>query len=173
MLQFAFQLLLQVQLDSQYVLEGAPGLPRARPIARRQEHLDHHLQHLDFVGVHQWIEVAAQMRRRNMSCPMAPLQFEPAWNPQGKMTMSGDVPLVLRDIINSVLGPELQAEWDDDCLNLEIINFETWNETAWMMNNQAYGRRCQQQSLGATTAAEPCPNGGTVTRTAADSGSPC
>ena len=46
---------------------------------------------------------------------------------------------------------------DDECLNLEINNFETWNETAWMMNNQACGRRCQQQSLGATTAAELCP----------------
>ena len=62
------------------------------------------------MGDYQWIEVAAQMRRRNLSRRVARVQYEPAWNPQGKMTMSGDMPLVLLDIINSVLGPELRAE---------------------------------------------------------------
>ena len=35
------------------------GYPRARPIARGQEHLCHQLKRLDFAGVHQWVEVTA------------------------------------------------------------------------------------------------------------------
>ena len=38
--------------------------------------------------------------------------------------MSGDMPQVLHDVINSVLGPELRAEWEDECLNLEIAGFD-------------------------------------------------
>ena len=34
------------------------------------------------------------------------------------------MPLVLIDIVNSVLGPELRAEWDDECPNLQINSFE-------------------------------------------------
>ena len=98
--------------------------PRARTIARGQEYLDHQLQHLDFARVHQWIEVAAQVRKRNFSHRIAPDQYEPAWHPPGKMTMSGDMPLVLLDVVISVLGPQLRAEWYEECLNLEISNFE-------------------------------------------------
>ena len=96
------------------------------PIAQGQEYLDHQLQHLDFARVQQWIEVATQVRRRNVSRRKAPVQYEPAWHPQGKMTMSGDMPLVLLDEVNSVLGPEFRVEWYEDCLNLEIGNFEGW-----------------------------------------------
>ena len=32
---------------------------------------------------------------RNRSHRMAPVQNEPAWHPQGRMTMSGDMPLML------------------------------------------------------------------------------
>ena len=54
-----------------------------------------------------------------------PVQYEPAWHPQGRMTMSGDLPLVLLDIVNSVLGTKLRAaESDDECLNIEIRNFQ-------------------------------------------------
>ena len=84
MLQFATQLYFQVHPDSQSALEESPGLPRARPIARRQEHLDDQLQHLDFVGDYQWVEVAAQMRPRSLSRRMAPVQYEPAGSRKGK-----------------------------------------------------------------------------------------
>ena len=46
--------------------------PRARPMARGQEHLDHQLQHLDFARVPQCIEVAAQMQDRSLSRRMTP-----------------------------------------------------------------------------------------------------
>ena len=89
--------------------------------------LDHQLQYLDFVRVHQWIEMAAQVRKRNFSHRKAPVQYEPAWYPQGKMTMSGDMPLVLLDVVLFVLGPGLRAEWDEECLNLEVSDFKKWN----------------------------------------------
>ena len=44
------------------------------------------------------------------------------------MTMSGDKPLTLLDIVNQVLGAEMRAEWDDECLHLEVTNFETWKK---------------------------------------------
>ena len=56
------------------------GYPRARPIARGQEHLYHQLQYLDFARVQQWIEDAAQVRERNLSRRMDPVHYEPAWN---------------------------------------------------------------------------------------------
>ena len=55
---------------------------------------------------------------------MAPLQYEPAWRPQGRMTMSGDMPLALLDMVNQVLGEEMRVEWDEECLDLEVSNFE-------------------------------------------------
>ena len=42
------------------------------------------------------------------------------------MTMSDDMPLVLLDEVNSVLGEESHAEWEEECLNLEVFNFEVW-----------------------------------------------
>ena len=102
------------------------GYPRARPVALCQEHLDHQLQHLDIARVPQWIDVAAQMRDHNLSRRLAPLKYEPAWLPQGGLTMSGDIPLTVLDMVNSFLGEELRAEWDEECLNLQVCNFEVW-----------------------------------------------
>ena len=104
------------------------GYPRARPIARGQELLNHQLRHTDCANVPQWISVAAQVRDRNLSRLMAPIQYEPVWRPQGRMTMSGDMPLTLLDIVNQVLGAEIRAEWDDECLHLEVTNFEIWKK---------------------------------------------
>ena len=44
------------------------------------------------------------------------------------MTMSGDMPLTLLDIVNQVLGAEMRAEWDEECLNLEVSNFDVWKQ---------------------------------------------
>ena len=66
------------------------------------------------------------MRKRNLARRMVPVQHEPAWHPQAKMTMFCDMPLVLMDVVNSVLGPQLRAEWHEKCLNLEISSFEVW-----------------------------------------------
>ena len=57
---------------------------------------------------------------------MAPLQYEPAWRPQGRVTMSGDMPLPLLNMVNQALGAEMRAEWDKECLNLDVNNFEVW-----------------------------------------------
>ena len=59
---------------------------------------------------------------------MAPVQYEPVWRPQGRMTMSGDMPLTLLDTVNQVLGAEMRAEWDDECLHLEVSNFDMWKK---------------------------------------------
>ena len=55
------------------------------------------------------------------------------------MTMSGDMSIVQHDEINSVLGPEARAEWEDQCLKLEITSFpkwkracELWNQPGWI-----------------------------------------
>ena len=42
------------------------------------------------------------------------------------MTMSGDMSIVLHDKINSVLGSEARAEWEEHCLELEIASFPKW-----------------------------------------------
>ena len=39
------------------------------------------MRHLDIARVHQWIEMAAQVRQRNLSRRMAQMQYEPAWHP--------------------------------------------------------------------------------------------
>ena len=116
------------------------GYPRARPIARCQELLNHQLRHTDYANVPQWISVAAQVRDRNLSRRMAPIQYEPVWRPQGRMTMSGDMPLTLLDFVNQVLG----AEWDDECLHLEVTNFELckkactlWKQSGWVSKRVA------------------------------------
>ena len=47
--------------------------------------------------------------------------------------MSEDMPLPLLDMVNQVLGAEMRAEWDEECLNLEVSNFEVWKQacTLW------------------------------------------
>ena len=102
------------------------GYPRARPIGRGKVLLDYQLRHLDFANVPKWISVAVQIRDRNLSRRMAPLQHEPAWRPQGRMTMSGDMPLPQLDMVNQVLDAEMCAEWDEECLNREVSNFKVW-----------------------------------------------
>ena len=55
------------------------------------------------------------------------------------MTMSGDMSIVLHDEINSVLGPQARAKWEEHCLELEIASFprwkracELWNQPGWI-----------------------------------------
>ena len=76
-----------IQAPNRYWKEPV-GYPRARPIGHGKELLDHQLRHLDIANVPKWINVAAQIHDRNQSRRMAPLQYEPAWRPQGRMTMS-------------------------------------------------------------------------------------
>ena len=102
------------------------GYPRARPTARGKEYLDHQLRYLDCANVPRWISVEEQIRDSDLSRRMAPLQFEPAWRPQGRMTLSGDMPLSLLGLVNQVLGEEMRAECDEECPNLEVRNFEMW-----------------------------------------------
>ena len=116
-----------IQVPNRYWKEPV-GYPRARPIGRGKELLDHQLRHLDVANVPIWIHVAALVRDRNLSRRMATLQYEPAWRPQGRMTLSGDMPLSLLDIVNHVLGAEMRAEWDEECLNLEVSNFDVWKQ---------------------------------------------
>ena len=42
--------------------------------------------------------------------------------------MSGNMPLSLLDIVNQVLGAEMRAEWDEECLNREVSNFDIWKQ---------------------------------------------
>ena len=86
------------------------------------------VRHTDYANVPQWIRVAAQVHDRNLFRRMAPIQYEPVWRPQGRMTMSEEMPLTLLDIVNQVLGAEMRAEWDDECLHLEVTNFEMWKK---------------------------------------------
>ena len=55
------------------------------------------------------------------------------------MTMSGDMSIVLRNEINSVLGPQAHGEWEEYCSELEIASFpkwksacELWNQPGWI-----------------------------------------
>ena len=72
--------------------------------------------------------MAALVRDRKLSRRMAPLQYEPAWRPKGRMTMSEDMPLSLLDMVSPVLGAEMRSEWDEECLNLEVRNFDIWKQ---------------------------------------------
>ena len=58
--------------------------------------------------------------------------------------MSGDMPLSLLDTVNQVLGAEMRAEWDEECLYLEVSNFDIWkqacalwNQTGWVSKRVA------------------------------------
>ena len=88
--------------------------------------------------------MAAQIRDRILSRRMAPLQYEPALRQQGCMTLPGDMPLPLLDIVNQVLGAEMRAEWNEECLNLEVSNFNMlkqactlWKRTGWVSKRVA------------------------------------
>ena len=108
--------------------------PRARPVGRSPEFLNHQLQYIDLARVPGWIEAAAQLRQRNLRCRNTPFAQKPAWQSQGKMTMSGDMPLIMHDVINSVLGPQARAEWDDHCQQLEITSFPRWKRACELWN---------------------------------------
>ena len=115
------------------------GWPRAKPVGRAPETLNRQIQHLELAQVPGWTEGAAQIRQRNLRCRLTPFPRKSVWRPQGKMTMSGDMSIVLHDEINSVLGSEARAEWEGRCLELEIANFpkwkracELWNQPGWI-----------------------------------------
>ena len=104
---------------------------------------DHQLQHLD-LRVPGWIESETQGRQRNLKCCIAPSKRDPVWQPEGKMTTSGDMQLVMHDIINTVLGSEARAEWEEQCLEIEIDSFpnwkracELWNQANWVSKRVA------------------------------------
>ena len=118
--------------------------PRTRHVGRAPDCLEHNLQHLDLVLVPGWIESAAQVRHRNLKCRIAPFKRDPVWQPEGKMTMSGDMQLVMHDVVNTVLGPEARAEWEELCLEIEIASFphwkracELWNQANWVSKRVA------------------------------------
>ena len=115
------------------------GWPRAKPVSRAPETLTRQIQHLELAQIPGWIEGAAQIRQRNLRCRITPFPRKSVWRPQGKMTMSGDMSIVLHDEINSVIGSEARAEWEGRCLELEIANFpkwkracELWNQPGWI-----------------------------------------
>ena len=62
-----------IQVPNRYSKEPA-GNPRARPIGRGKELLNHQLRHLDVANVPKWISVAAQKTRRDEwpLCNMSP-----------------------------------------------------------------------------------------------------
>ena len=99
------------------------GWPRAKVVGRAPETLNRQIQHLELAQIPGWIEGAAQIRQRNLRCRITPFPRKSVWRPQGKMTMSGDMSIVLHDEINSVLGPEARAEWEGHCLEMEIASF--------------------------------------------------
>ena len=115
------------------------GWPRAKPVGRAPETLNRQILHLELAQIPGWIEGAAQIRQRNLRCRITPFPRRSVWRPQGKMTMSGDMSIVLHDEINSVLGSEARAEWEGRCLELEIASFpkwkracELWNQPGWV-----------------------------------------
>ena len=115
------------------------GWPRAKPVGRAPEIFNRQIQHLELAQIPGWIEGAAQIRQRNLQCRITPFPRRSAWKPQGKMTMSGDMSIVLHNEINSVLGPQARAKWEEHCLELEIARFpkwkracELWSQPGWI-----------------------------------------
>ena len=115
------------------------GWPRAKPVGRAPEIFNRQIQHLELAQIPGWIEGAAQIRQRNLQCRITPFPRKSTWKPQGKMKMSGDMSIVLHDEINSVLGPQARAKWEEYCLELEIASFpkwkracELWNQPGWI-----------------------------------------
>ena len=110
------------------------GWPRAKPVGRAPETFNRQIQLLELAQIPGWIEGAAQIRQRNLRCRITPFPRRSVWKHQGKMTMSGDMSIVLHDEINSVLGPEARAEWEGRCLELEITSFPKWNRACELWN---------------------------------------
>ena len=76
--------------------------------------------------------------------------------------MSGDMLSVLLDVVNSILGPELRAEWDEECLNLEISNIELWKracelwkQTGWVSKRVALAATSRAEAERSRTFAPP------------------
>ena len=82
------------------------GWPRAKPVGRAPEIFNQQIQYLELAQITGWIEAAAPIRQRNLQCRITPFPRKSTWKPQGKMTMSADMSIVLHDEINSVLGPQ-------------------------------------------------------------------
>ena len=127
-----------ISLPNRYWKEPL-GWPRAKPVGRAPEILNRQIQHLELAQIPGWIEGTAQIRQRNLQCRITPFPRRSAWKPQGKMTMSGDMSIVLHDEINCVLGPEARTEWEEHCLELEIASFpkwkracELWSQPGWV-----------------------------------------
>ena len=114
------------------------GWPRAKPVGRAPETFNRQIQHLELAQIPGWIEGATQIRQRNLQCRITPFPRRAAWKPQSKMTMSGDMSFVQHNKINSVLGPEARAEWDDQCLKLEIASFAKWKRTCELWNQPGW-----------------------------------
>ena len=110
------------------------GWPRARPMGRAPDCLDYQPQHLDLARVPGWIESAAQLRQRNLKCRIVPLKRDPVWQPEENMAMSGDMQLVMHDIVNTVRGPEARAEWEQQCLVIEVASFPNWKKACELWN---------------------------------------
>ena len=87
------------------------GWARARPVGRAPDCLHHQLQHLDLARVPSWIEGAAQVRQRVLRGRIIPFRRDAVWPPQGKMTMSGDMPIVMHNVVNTVLGAQAAPNW--------------------------------------------------------------
>ena len=127
-----------ITLPNRYWKESL-GWPRAKPVGRAPEIFNRQIQHLELAQIPGWIEGAAQIRQRNLQCRITPFPRRSAWKPQGKMTMLGDMSIVLHDEINSVLGPQARAKWEEYCLELEIASFpkwkracELWSQPGWI-----------------------------------------
>ena len=80
-----------------------------------------------------------------------------------KLTMSGEMAFVLHGMVNSVLGPQLRAECEDDCLNLEFSNFlETWKsacglwrKSGWISKRVAVAANSTAEAERARALAQP------------------
>ena len=83
-------------------------------------------------------EGAAQVRQRNLKCRVMPLEQNPVWQLQGKMTISGDMVVVMHDIVNTVLGPQACAEWAEQCLEIEFASFSNWKKACELWNQPGW-----------------------------------
>ena len=76
--------------------------------------------------------------------------------------MSGDMPLALLDMVNSVLGGESRAEWEEEYLNLEVCNFDSrkracglWKQSGWVSKRVALAAACRAKAERALQYAPP------------------
>ena len=87
--------------------------------------------------------------------------------------MSGVIPLILLDMVHLVLGEEMRAEWDEECLNLEVCSFDIWKrtcglwkQTGWISKRVALAANHQSEAERAQRYA-PQPSQSTATPTMA------